>query len=201
MHRYFFRELVCTLAANTVFRHDLDHHADLAAGVDVDTDRCVRRSVVTREATNGDVLLDRADPLRNFLTDGETFGIARPLLVEQRVDVVRVALRDHARDFERERLKVFVAADEVGLAIHFDEHTAIAFNVRDDSALCGHASRFLSRGGESFLAKDLRRLFHVTVRFSEGVLHVHHAGAGALAQILDHCARNLTHGVTSLRLK
>src|ERR1051326_2136801 len=163
---------------------DFDHDADLSAAVDVRADHRALRRLVAREAADGDVLLDRSDLLGDFLA--HRLVAARPGLVEKVLDGRRAALRDRLRDFLGESAEILVASDEVGLAVHFDEHTAVAGDVRDDGAISGHASRLLARGGEPLFSEDLRRLLHVSVGLGQRSLHVAEAGAGLLAQLFDH---------------
>ena len=188
MHRHLSSQLIRALATDALLGHELDEHADLAAGVNVSAERRVRRRLVTDETADCNVLFDRGDHLRDFLTDGKTVGVARPLLVEKVIDRFRLARGDHVCHAAREVQERVGAADEVSLAIDLDEHAGVAVNMRDDRPLGGDAARFLTRGGEALLAKDLRRLVHVAVRLGQRVLHVHHAGARALAQVLDHRA-------------
>src|SRR5437588_382743 len=67
----FARELVPLLRFLARRGDQFGDDADLAAGMNVRTDGGIRRRFVADEATNGDVLLDRADRLRDFLRSEE----------------------------------------------------------------------------------------------------------------------------------
>jgi len=95
-----------------------------------------------------------------------------------------------------------VAGDEVSLAVDFDEDAEFAsvVNVAGDAAFVGGTRGFLVGGGDAFFAKDLFRLTGVALGFDEGVLAVHHTGAGFVAQVFDNFGINFdsgAHGISS----
>src|SRR5262249_28022109 len=55
------------------------------------------------------------------------------------------------------------------------------------------AAGLLAGRGQAFLAEDGASLLHVAVRLDQRGLDVHHAGAGLLAQLLDHFCGDLCH--------
>src|SRR6185503_817012 len=153
-------------------------------------------------------LIEQADllhPLRDLTVDhlrdhglglAALLGLREQDLALARDDVLgdlvlahelRVHRRDLHRDVAGERLEVLVARDEVGLAVDLDEHAdaAARVDVRDDGAFGGLTAGLLRRLRETLRAQVVDRLVHVTRDFGERLLAVRHAGAGALAQILD----------------
>src|SRR5215218_4374251 len=109
-------------------------------------------------------------------------------------DVLGVHRGDVDRDLASELLEILVAGHEVGLAEHLDERALapVGVDVGGDHALPGAAAPALRRRGRALLAKDLDRLPLVALGLLEGVLHVHHRGAGALPERL-HLGRAHRH--------
>src|SRR5205085_11001704 len=103
------------------------------------------------------------------------------------------------RDLARERLEVFIARDEVRLAVDLEEHAdaAGAVDVRDDRALGRLAAGLLGRLRETLRAQIVDRLVHVAGDFGQRLLAVRHAGAGALAQVLDERCSHFRHDYDS----
>ena len=93
------------------------------------------------------------------------------------------------------------AGHEIGLAVDLDQHAdlAAAVDVRADGALGGHPAGLLGRRGETLLAQRVDRLLHVALALVEGVLAIHHSGAGALPELLDHLSGDFSHDVFLLR--
>jgi hypothetical protein len=85
-----------------------------------------------------------------------------------------------------------VAGHEVGLAVDLDEHAdaAVRVDVRHHGTLGRLAAGLLGRLREALGAQEVDRLLDVTGDLDERLLAVGHAGAGALAQVLDHRCRD-----------
>src|SRR3954451_14214697 len=83
--------------------------------------------------------------------------------------------------------EVVVLGDEVGVALDLDEHADLAgrVDVGLDGALGGLATGELADLVAHLDAEDLLGLGGVAVGLGQGVLAVHHAGAGLLAKGLD----------------
>src|SRR6202008_1097168 len=94
---------------------------------------------------------------------------------------------DVQRDVARERLEVLVAGHEVGVAVDLDQHAdlAAAVDVGGDGALGGLAAADLERLVAGPDAQEPPGRLDIAPRLGEGVLAVHHARAGAVAQLLD----------------
>src|SRR5829696_6588466 len=94
---------------------------------------------------------------------------------------------DVERDVAGEGHEVVVAGDEVGVAVDLDEHAdlGVAVDVGLDRALGGLAAADLQRLVAEADAQQLDRGVDVAARLLEGALAVHHAGARAVAQLLD----------------
>mgnify|MGYP001558157245 CR=1 FL=1 len=113
----------------------------------------------------------------------------------------RIALPlDFSDDVCQELLKFVRAGDEIRLAVHFDERAGgvIGRHTVADEPLFRDAPRLFRRARQTALAENRVRLFDVAVRFGEGVLALHHAGAGLVAQRLDLfccdcCHRDVLH--------
>jgi len=70
---------------------------------------------------------------------------------------------------------------------------AAGVDIRVHGAVLGHAGALLLRRGETLLAQLVHRLVEVAGRRGQRLLAVHHAGAGALAQLFDHGCGNIGH--------
>src|SRR5690606_31492955 len=84
-----------------------------------------------------------------------------------------------------ERQEVLVLGDEVGLGVDLDQHGLAAVLGGDDAALGGDAVGLLVGLGQAGLAQPFGGGVDVAVVLGERLLALHHAGAGALAEILD----------------
>ena len=133
------------------------------------------------------------------------------------VDVGRFVERD-GDDAVRQRLEVVVAGDEIGLRIDFDDDAEIGFDGDADQALGGDAAALLGRLGQALLAQPVDhaflgfatglfrgggrplfaqnrfRLGEIAPGFDEGLLAIHHARAGFLAQVFHQRGANRGHG-------
>src|SRR4051795_8081809 len=91
------------------------------------------------------------------------------------------------RDVARERDEVVVAGDEVGVAVDLDQHAdlAVAVDVGRDRALGGLAVADLQRLVAEANAQQLDGGVEVAAGLGQGVLAVHHAGAGGLPELGD----------------
>ena len=135
---------------------------------------------------------------------GRRGGIRRelgPLRVQVRrrdlvdVDPARRQPRDLDREGADELLELVRPGDEVGLAVDLDEHAdaAAGVDVAGDEALASLAPGLLRGGGHAALAQQQDCLLDVAARLLEGALAVHHAGAGALAKLLDRLRGDRGH--------
>ena len=67
-----------------------------------------------------------------------------------------------------------------------------------DQPFGGDAAGFLRGLGQTLLAQPILRRRHVAVGLGERGLAIHHAGAGRLAQFLDHLCADICHRTLSL---
>ena len=96
-------------------------------------------------------------------------------------------------DVADEILEDLVLGDEVGLRIDLDDRAALALDGDSDEAFGGGAAGLLGGGRKTLGAQPVDRGFHLAIGLGERLLAVHHAGAGALAQFLHRCGRDLSH--------
>src|SRR5690606_19443213 len=91
-----------------------------------------------------------------------------------------------------ERLELVVSGDEVGLAVHLhqDADAAAHVDVAADGALRGLASGALGRLGRTLGPEQVDRLLHVAARVGQRRLALHHAGAGAVPELLYVLSRD-----------
>ena len=118
--------------------------------------------------------------------------IASPTVIDadlrrlDRLDVAAGVDRDLG-DHLHEALELIVTRDEVGFGIDLDNDALGARHDRADEAVRRDAIGFLRRLGDALLAQPVDRAFHVAAGRFKRRLAVHHARAGRLAEILDHC--------------
>src|SRR6185436_215755 len=156
---------------------------------------------------------DLAEPLLELTLDDlgpDRLGLLLDRLVGEKLGLLRVedvlgnaigvdVLGTHPGDLDRqvadELLELVGARDEVGLAVDLDQHAdaAARVDVARDEALAGVAARLLRGRRETALAEQDDGLLDVTVSLDEGVLAVHEARAGPLAQLLDRRGRDVCH--------
>jgi hypothetical protein len=118
----------------------------------------------------------------------------RGLLRLERLDAGGAAAQRGLGHFIGELDEVLVLGDEVGFGVDFDEHGLAAVLGEHDAAFRGDAAGLLVGLGEALLAQPLGGGVDVAVVFGERLLAFHHAGASALAQILDQRCGDF-HGV------
>jgi len=82
-------------------------------------------------------------------------------------------------------LEIRRSGDEVGLATEAHEDGLSTVHTAQDSTLGGFVVTPLGEGGLTLLAKDLDGTLEIAVGLGEGLLAIHHAGAGHVAQLLD----------------
>src|SRR5690349_14427220 len=92
-----------------------------------------------------------------------------------------------------ELFEVLGAGDEIALAIDLHNYADLAsgVDVAGHGAFTGDARSLLGGDRNALLPQDDDRLLHVTFGFGEGLLAVHHGGAGLLAEFLDLGGRNI----------
>ena len=89
-----------------------------------------------------------------------------------------------------ERLELLVLGNEVGFAVHLDEHPDLAagMDIGADGPLAGNAAGLLGGRGKSLLAEIVDSLFMVSTGFGQGPLAVHETGAGYFSQFVYLCS-------------
>jgi hypothetical protein len=86
-------------------------------------------------------------------------------------------------DVFHQLLKLLIARDEVGFAIHFkqDANSAAGVDVRGDESLTCISASLLRGGGKASLTKCQDRLLNIAATLFECALAIHHSCARALA--------------------
>ena len=140
-------------------------------------------------AAQGHVLADGGYGIGERVGDRAAAGVMRAL---QRLDVSALLDR-HGGDGASERLELLVAGDEVGLGIDLDHHPLMTAHEHGHQALRRDAAGFFRRLGQAFFAQPVDGGLYVAADFGQGVLAVHHAGAGLLAKLLDQRGGDRRH--------
>src|SRR6266850_2177673 len=179
--------------------HPVDELADLRLAGGVLDERLLEQTLIGEEFLEL-TLDDLVEHLSRFFLVGQLLAIDLALLFDHRAgnvfpgDVRRVRRRDLHPELLHELLEGIGSRDEVGLAIHLDQHPELGtvVDVRPDGALAGFAVRALACLGEPLLSKELDGGLQITVGRLERLLAVHHPGAGPIAEVL-HQLRGRRH--------
>ena len=132
------------------------------------------------EAADLDVLADDEDHLLSLLGDGE-LG-AQVLALQQLLEGGGLVGGHGGGNALDEVHELLVLAHEVGLGVDLDDHAHTIDDGGVSHALGGDAAGLLGGSGQALLPQELHGLVHVAVRGGQGLLAVHHAHAGHLAQ-------------------
>ena len=149
-----------------------------------------------------DVGLDHAGALKRIalgaVDDRLLAGLGDEVadVVLERFGEVLLARDDEFRRLLDEGLEALGLGDEICFAVDLDERPGAALLAAGcgDEALVGLLVGALELDGLPLGAEDLDRLLDVAVRLGEGLLAVHHAGVRAVAEFLDDCYGDCSHG-------
>ena len=116
-------------------------------------------------------------------------------------DAGRISSGNLHCDILGEVYEILGLGNEVGLAVYFNENANLAagVDVRYASAFSSYAAVLLGSGSHALLAEPINCLFLVAVYGSQGLFAVHHACAGSLTQVFNHCSGNLCHDLSSYK--
>src|SRR6185312_1774444 len=98
-------------------------------------------------------------------------------------------------DHLHEALEKIVARDEIGFGVNLDDDALGALHLDTDQAFGCNPAGFLRGLRQAFLAQPILRRRQVALGLGKGGLAVHHAGAGRLAQLLDHLGADICHSL------
>src|SRR5829696_1748012 len=144
-----------------------------------------------------DVALEDGEPAEHELLadagglalDERGDGLAVGLGGQQRLGVGRPRLQRDVEQALGERHEVGVLGDEVGLAVELEQRAVLA----DDDAVGRGALEALADVLGTLDAQELDGLVVVAVGLGQGLLAVHHAGAGGVAETLDVGCSEVSH--------
>ena len=138
------------------------------------------------------VLADRRDVVGQDFLHGAAVRIGG---AEKRADIRRAAVQRQLGDVADERLELLVLGDEIGLGVDLDDRALGALDGNADEALGGGAAGLLGGGGETLGAEPVDAGLHVAIVLHQRLAAIHHARAGALAQILGEGGGDFSHRV------
>ena len=177
--------------------HRRDLHADLAAHLGVnaleveahDGGELVVEVVVACHACGLDPLVVAELHLLAGLADlvGDEFGERAALDLNglELIDALALVGEGEREHLACERAEGLVLSDEVCLALQRRDSGEIAVRAREYATLGGVAVLTLGGNRLAFLTDYLDGGLDVSFGLRQGVLAVHHAGAGHVAQLLD----------------
>ena len=105
--------------------------------------------------------------------------------------------RDIGGAFDK-ALELFIAGDEIGFSVHFDQGARAAGHGNTHQAFSGHAAGLLAGLGDTLFTQPVDGRFHVAAGFGQRVLTVHHARAGLVAQVFHQSGGDVGHGEGSI---
>src|SRR5690606_29043977 len=144
-------------------------------------------------APQGHILANGGDELGQFLADSTPgSGIVG---LRERFQSAPLLQSQPCR-LRYELLELLVTRDEVRFSIDFDDSSTGAFSSDPNQTFSGGTPCLLGGGSQPLLAQPVNRSFHVTLIFGQGLLTIHHARAGLLAQFLHQCGGDFSHGCT-----
>ena len=179
----------------------LNQHAHLAAHVDVAVHQAVAGGV-PGEAAHGDLLADLGHLAGDQAFHGHAL-VLDELLGQQRFHVGGIVEHDLLGDVLAQLLELVGLGHEVGLAVDLHQGAGVALlaHVAGDQALGGNAALLLGGGGQALFAQVIDGLFDVAVHGGQGLFAIHHARAGAAAQLHNDFGANFHTLFSSCRDK
>ena len=133
------------------------------------------------EAANVDVLADNEDLVVLLVLNGLAVAVG---LSVKLLDVRGILLRDNGGDALDVLVKELVLGDEVGFGVYLNGDADAVDYGGEGNALGGYTAGLLLSGGETLLAEPLNGLVDISIGLGKGLLALHHAYAGHLAQVL-----------------
>ena len=140
-------------------------------------------------AANLLVLADGRNVVGQRVSHGAAARIGSSL---QRFNVIRTEAQRRFGGLAHKVLELVVLGDEVGFRVDLYGHTLGAGNSHANQAFSGGAAGLLGNRGKALGAQQVNGGFHVAIGVVERLLAIHHAGAGALAQVL-HVSGGVSH--------
>ena len=145
------------------------------------------------ELADLDVLAEQGGRLFDGDLDGAVLGVGR----QELVGVVRVGGHGVAEHGVGEFDELRGLGHEVGLGVQLDRIAGLAVGGFDngggDGAFLSLAAFTLASGLDALGADDFLGASHIAFGFGQGLLDVHHAGAGFLAHLLDQSCSDCCH--------
>ena len=154
----------------------LGEHGDLAAHVHVRTEELIVILFYDSETAQRDLFADGRSRIGDDFLQRSLAAVA----CQRRSEISRALLDQHLLNGIEQCQELIVLGNEIGLGVHFEDHTDIAFDGNAAQTLCSDAAGFLRRLGDSLFAQPVDGLADVAVALSQGLLAVHHARAGLL---------------------
>ena len=151
---------------------------------------------VADEAADLEIFTDGHDLLRQSLGDGQA-GVG-VLAIEESFDVCGVVVDDDMADVLDEVDERLALCAEVGLAVDLDDSAdaALGANVCISHTFGSNAAGLLCGLCKALLTQPFDCLIHIAVGLGEGLLAVHHADVGHLAESFNilsgKCHNNLS---------
>jgi len=164
--------------------------------VHVGHDRALRHSDLL-DATDLLVFTDGGNVLGQLVAHSATARIGRRL---EGFDIAGAGFKRDRGGVAHEALELVVLGDEVGFRVDLDGNALGALDEHADQTFGRGAARLLLGGGKALGAQRVNRGLDVAARFGQRLLGVHHASAGALAQLLHVGDGNIGHGEIPFRV-
>ena len=150
--------------------------------------------LVTAEAADGNLLTDRNGRIADQVGNGLA-AVVHESLGHQGVHISGVGQSNLLGNLVGEADEVIGLGNEVSFAVHFDDRADGAFivGVLGHNAFSGDTAGLLGSLAQSLFTQPFNGLVHISVALNQSLFAIHHAGAGALAQLFNHSGSNCCH--------
>src|SRR5690606_30459638 len=160
-----------------------NYGSDLAVAVDIATNN---RTLNLDHTTNRDVLADLLN---------QRFALGFQIAFHQLGNVGLAFFEGNVQNVVGEVHEVVVAGNEVSFGVHFQNESngVVVRHLDQGNTFSGGTAGFLGSLQTGRLAQLLDCSFDTAVSLNQSLLALHHAKAGTLTQLFDHCSGNCSH--------
>ena len=142
-------------------------------------------------AADGHVLADLGNQIgKSGLNSIGSAGIG---LVLESLNIGNILFQRNAGNIVAEFIETGIPGNEVGFAVDFNNESLAVIRSVSNYACGGNAASLLGSLGLAVLAHVINSNFDVAVSSHKSLLAVHHAGAGAVTELLYESSGNVSH--------
>ena len=187
--RHIFRLNEFWLARRNVHGDLLNQLFVSAFSRDQNADTCAVQVAAQHFAFQGSHATD-VDVFTDFGNQRYTFFFE---LCFQHFNVSDFACNSSVQHFVSECLETGIFSNEVSLAVYFQDHAVVAFDLGFDHAVSSYVACFFRRFDRARFTHVFDCQLDVAVRFDQSFFAIHHASASTLAQFFYQSSGNISH--------